>query len=95
MNATVDIEGAAKLLGLASRTLQRQLAEENLTYRDIVQQMRMERAVDLLRESFETITSIAYSLGYSDVASFTRAFRQWTGLPPSHYRRASADLHRP
>ncbi len=35
---TVDIEGAAKLLGVASRTLQRQLAEENLTYRDMVQQ---------------------------------------------------------
>jgi len=36
--STVDIEGAAKLLGVASRTLQRQLAEENLTYRDMVQQ---------------------------------------------------------
>ena len=93
--STVDIEGAAKLLGLASRTLQRQLAEENLTYRDIVQKMRMERAVDLLRESFETITSIAYSLGYSDVASFTRAFRQWTGLPPSHYRAGQRGLPPP
>jgi AraC-like DNA-binding protein len=88
--STVDIDGAARLLGIAARTLQRQLAEENLTYRDLVQQMRMQRAVDLLRETFETVTSIAHSLGYSDVASFTRAFRQWTGLPPSHYRRTTS-----
>ena len=86
-DASVDIDGTAKLLGIASRTLQRQLAEENLTYRDLVQQLRMQRAADLLRESAEPVTSIAYALGYSDLASFTRAFRQWTGRPPSHYRR--------
>jgi AraC-like DNA-binding protein len=84
--STVDIEGAAKLLGVAPRTLQRQLAEENLTYRDMVQQMRMQRAVDLLSETVEPVTSIAYSLGYSDVASFTRVFRKWTGLSPTHFR---------
>jgi AraC-like DNA-binding protein len=88
LESSVDIEGAAKLLGIGPRTLQRQLAEENFTYRDLVQQMRMQRALDLLRESLEPITSIAYSLGYGDVASFTRAFRQWMGRPPSHYRRA-------
>jgi AraC-like DNA-binding protein len=87
MDATVDIEGTAKLLGIGLRTLQRQLAEENLTYRDLVLQLRMQRAADLLRESSEPVTSIAFSLGYSDVASFTRAFKQWAGDPPSHYRR--------
>ena len=71
------------MLGVASRTLQRQLALENLRYRDLVQRLRMERALDLLQESVEPVTSIAFSLGYNDVASFTRAFRQWTeGLKP-------------
>jgi AraC-like DNA-binding protein len=87
LDATADIDGAARLLGVASRTLQRQLALENLRYRDLVQQLRMERAVELLQESVEPVTSIAFSLGYSDVASFTRAFRQWSGMAPSHYRR--------
>ena len=87
LDSIVDIDGAARLLDIGPRTLQRQLAEENLTYRALVQQMRMLRAVDLLSESLEPVTSIAFSLGYSDIASFTRAFREWTGVPPSQYRR--------
>jgi AraC-like DNA-binding protein len=90
LDATADIDGTAQLLGVARRTLQRQLALENLKYRDMVRQLRMERAVDLLRESAEPVTAIAFSLGYNDVASFTRAFRQWSGMAPSHYRRATA-----
>jgi AraC-like DNA-binding protein len=85
-DSIVDIEGAAKLLGMGTRKLQRQLAQENLTYRQLVEQVRMERAVDLMRESAHTVTSIALLLGYSEIASFTRAFQRWTGRAPSHYR---------
>jgi AraC-like DNA-binding protein len=90
LDANADLNGAARLLGVASRTVQRQLALENLSYRDLVQQLRMERALDLLQESVEPVTSIAFSLGYNDVAGFTRAFRQWTGMAPSHYRRRTS-----
>lgn len=86
LDSVVDIDGAANLLGVGTRTLQRQLTQENLTYRELVVQTRMERALDLIRESSQTITSIAFSLGYGDIASFTHAFRRWTGFPPSHYR---------
>ena len=85
--SNVDIQGAAKLLGIGARTLQRQLSKDNFTYRDLVEQMRMERAFDLLREAAEPITEIALAVGYSDIANFTRAFRRWAGLPPSHVRR--------
>ena len=88
LDATVDVEGAARLLGVGSRTLQRQLAQENFTYRGLVLQLRMQRASDLLRESSEPVTSIAFALGYSDVTSFSRAFREWAGVPPSHYRQS-------
>jgi AraC-like DNA-binding protein len=85
-DSVVDIEGAAKLLGMGTRKLQRQLAQENLTYRELVEQVRMERALDLMRESVHSVTSIALLLGYSEIASFTRAFQRWTGRAPSHYR---------
>ena len=71
---------------MGTRKLQRQLAHENLTYREFVEQVRMERALDLIRESSHTVTSIALLLGYSEIASFTRAFQRWTGRAPSQYR---------
>jgi len=92
LDSSVDIDGVSQLLGIGSRTLQRRLAEENLTYRDVVQEMRLQRALELLRESSEPITSIAFSLGYSDIASFTRVFKQWTGFPPSHFRRPISSI---
>lgn len=84
-----DIEGVAFLLGLGPRSLQRQLSEEGLTYRDLLEQVRMERALHLISESEESITEIAFNLGYRDSSSFTRAFRRWNGSPPSQVRRAN------
>jgi AraC-like DNA-binding protein len=86
MDSDVDLDGAARLLSVGPRTLQRQLAQENYTYRDLVEQMRMERALALLSESSEPVTLIALSLGYRETASFSRAFQRWTGFAPSRYR---------
>ena len=84
-----DMEGAAFLLGVSARTLQRQLGEAGVTYRDLVEQVRMERALHLIFESSDSVTDIALDLGYSDITSFTRAFRRWCGVAPSNFRRAS------
>ena len=81
-----DIRMAAELAGLSVRTLSRRLAEEGTSYERLVERMRFAAAVDLLRGSQLRLIDIAYELGYSDPANFTRAFRRWTGLPPSEYR---------
>ncbi|ODS00286.1 hypothetical protein AUC68_01170 [Methyloceanibacter methanicus] len=86
LDSDVALDGAARVLGVGPRTLQRQLAQENHTYRDLVEQTRMERARALLRESAEPVTAIALSLGYSEIASFSRAFQRCTGFAPSRYR---------
>ena len=52
LDSVVDVDGVANLLGVGTRTLQRQLAEENITYRELVEQTRMERALDLISEFF-------------------------------------------
>ena len=49
-------------------------------------QVRLERAQDLLRSTGMNLSQIADSLGYADAANFTRAFKRWTGLSPSHFR---------
>lgn len=81
-----DIEGTARLLGMSPRTLQRNLGEENFTFREVLEQVRMERALELLQDTTVSITEIAFSLGYDDATSFSRAFRRWAGYSPNHVR---------
>lgn len=82
-----DIRLAAGLAGLSVRTLSRLLAEEGTSYERLVERTRFAAAVDLLRSGQLRLIDIAYELGYTDPANFTRAFRRWSGMPPSEYRR--------
>lgn len=90
MDSTVDLEATAGRLGLGPRTLQRQLADQGLQFRDLVNQVRIERARELLAERDLSVTDVAAELGYSAPAHFARAFRRETGLSPRHYRRSRA-----
>lgn len=83
-----DMEGTALVLAMSPRTLQRHLSEENRTYRDVLDEVRMNRACELLQESSASITEIALSLGYDDPTSFSRAFRRWAGHPPNYVRQS-------
>lgn len=82
-----DVEGAARVAGLGVQTLQRRLRGEGLTYRNLVDAARLGKARALLIESKLNITEIAFGLGYSDHANFTRAFTRWTNCSPSEFRR--------
>jgi len=79
-------EEIAKALGIGARTLQRRLAEEGLPFAEIVARTREEMARNLLREGRWSITEIAFSLGFREASSFSRAFRKWTGQTPSRFR---------
>ncbi len=78
---------AADLAGLSVRTLTRRLAKEGTSYERLVEEVRCAAALDMLRGGRLRLIDIAYELGYADPANFTRAFRRWTGMPPSEYRR--------
>ncbi|MGR3662380.1 MAG: AraC family transcriptional regulator ligand-binding domain-containing protein [Paracoccaceae bacterium] len=84
-----DVEGTAQMAGLGVQTLQRRLRCEGVTYRGLVQAARQGKACALLRETSLNVTEIAFGLGYSDHANFTRAFGRWMGCSPSEYRKAT------
>jgi AraC family transcriptional regulator len=48
---------------------------------------RMDRAKSMLRKPSLSVTQIGSQTGFCDTSSFTRAFRNFTGLTPSEYRR--------
>ncbi len=73
----------AKLLNMTERTLLRRLKDEGTTFSDLLYRVRLELAFQLLRRRSMTIRDTAYTLGFSDEGTFSRAFKRWTGRRPS------------
>ena len=90
LDGPVDLDGVAAHLGIGARTLQRRLEAANHSFRDLLAQERQARACALLETSDTPITEIAYRLGYSDVAHFSRAFSRSLSVSPRAYRRQHA-----
>jgi len=80
------LEQLARFVNLSARTLSRYLEAENSGFRALSLQVRTERARHMLAEGDQSVTRIAYRLGYSDVASFIRSFRDRTGQTPGAWR---------
>ncbi|TVP52740.1 MAG: AraC family transcriptional regulator [Halomonadaceae bacterium] len=80
----------AQSLFMSERTLKRHLQGEGATYQEVVDDVRLERAEKLLTTTRLSLGQISDALGYADAANFTRAFKRWTGISPSAYRRESA-----
>jgi len=81
-----DIELATELSRLKVRTLKRRLADENINYRDLVQQVRLELAFEMLQKPENKIIDVAQALSYANPGNFTRAFHRWTGMTPHEYQ---------
>jgi AraC-like DNA-binding protein len=84
-----SLESVASRLRIGPRTLQRRLVDEGLSFRDLLNDVRTERARELLTETEAPVIDIAVELGYSSATHFTRAFRRSTGHTPSDLRRKS------
>jgi AraC-like DNA-binding protein len=80
----------AKKMALGPRTLQRQIKEHGMEFKKLVDDTRREFALNYLKDSRNTLTEIAFLLGYSEASAFSRAFKRWTGGTPLAYRRQSA-----
>ena len=80
----------ARRLGMTSRTLQRRLAEEGTSFRAQRDAILWEAVEVLLSNPSLKIEAIALSVGFSDVAAFSKAFRRWKGYPPTRHRQKTA-----
>jgi AraC-like DNA-binding protein len=75
----------AHRLGLSHRTLARRLADEELSFSQILHELKLDLARRYLREDL-SISRIAWLLGYHEVSAFTHAFKRWTGTSPKQLR---------
>jgi AraC-like DNA-binding protein len=74
-------------MSMSSRTLTRRLAESGITFRDLIKQTQEKIAKDLLKNSSSTIGEIAFQTGFSEQSAFNRAFKRWTGISPTSFRK--------
>ena len=83
-----DAALVAKEMGLSERTLHRRLKNKNRVYRDILKEIRKSMSVNYLSDPKLSLPEIALLLGYSEQSTFSRAFKNWYGIPPLKYQKA-------
>ena len=87
-----SIEDVAASLGVASRTLRRQLRDQGGSYQALLTDARREVAEDYLRNSTLKIQKIAELCGFSDAQNFSQAFKRWTSQSPTEFRKRPRTL---
>lgn len=85
-DGVVTSEAVAGKLNMSTRTLSRQLQQQGTSFKALLERTRLKLATACLSNDSLSITQIAFMLGFSDQASFTRAYKRWTGQPPSESR---------
>jgi AraC-like DNA-binding protein len=83
-------ENVAQQLGTSRRTFARRLAEEGLSFSELLERLRFDLAKRHLADRDLSISEIAWLLGYQEVSAFTHAFKRWSGRTPREARRAAA-----
>ena len=85
-NGNISDDSVAAALYMSVRTMHRKLAEVNQNFRTLLVEMRRELAEHYILDNSLTLTEISLLLGFSEPSSFSRAFKNWTGLAPSEAR---------
>ena len=83
---STGVDAIARQLAMSSRTLQRRLASESVSYQQLLDAARKEAARRFLAEPSLAISEVAYLVGYSEPAPFHRAFKRWYGVTPEAFR---------
>lgn len=83
-DASADAVAAA--IGFSRQTLFRRLKEEGVTFEQVLDDLRHRMALHYLQGKRASVNEVAYLVGFSDRASFSRAFKRWTGKSPGEMR---------
>lgn len=88
-------EAVAEALNMSAATFRRRLHEDiGVGFQELKDRLRCAAAVELIAADGVNLESVARTLGFSELSSFHRAFKRWTGQGPGSFRRGAAGLHR-
>jgi AraC-like DNA-binding protein len=80
------IARVAKKIAMSPRTLERRLKERGVVFKKLMDDTRRRFALSYLRDRKNSLTDVAFLLGYSELSAFNRAFKRWTGTTPLDFR---------
>jgi AraC-like DNA-binding protein len=83
-----DARDVARALHMSPRTLHRRLEQEQTRFGEVLDGVRLDLAQRLLSDREIPLGEVAFRLGFADLATFSRAFKRWTGQPPGQWRRS-------
>ncbi|AXQ99131.1 helix-turn-helix domain-containing protein [Pseudoalteromonas piscicida] len=87
----INIIKVAKWLALSTRSLQRRLKEKNTNFAVLLQQVRVQKASQMLLSNTTSFAEVGFVCGFSDQAHFSRIFKKWTGMSPKQYTHINID----
>lgn len=79
------VPDVAKMFGVSERTYRRKLDAANTSYRNLLDEHKKKRCLDMLANQTISVNKLVEVLGYSESASFLHAFKRWTGTTPKQY----------
>lgn len=91
-SGSVSEAKVANALHMTPRNLHRRLQKENTSFKLLLNEVRQDLALQYIQDRSLTLTEISFMLGFAEVSSFSRAFKNWTGQAPSSMRQAGQNL---
>ena len=85
-SGTITETRVAEQLHMTGRNLHRKLNKEGTSFKQILTEVRKDLAQQYIMDRSKTLTEISFLLGFAEVSSFSRAYKGWTGKPPSEAR---------
>ena len=85
-NGAPSLKQVSEHFAQNERTFQRALAKNGVNFQEMVDELRKAMAMQYIKNDYNFL-DIAMMLGYSEQSAFHRAFKRWTGLTPSKFRR--------
>ncbi|MGM0767834.1 MAG: AraC family transcriptional regulator [Pseudomonadota bacterium] len=82
----IDADTLARQCHMSRQTLYRRLKKEGVSFHELVEQVRKDKALRYVAADHYALGEIAFLLGFSELSAFSRAFKRWTGMAPAQYR---------
>ena len=81
----LSLQQVADEIAMSPQTLRRRLHEEGESFQGLMDSLRRSLAIEALSLHKQSVEQVSEQLGFTEPRSFSRAFKKWTGMPPSEY----------